>query len=205
MKEDQNIILEQKVNDKTLELATANNQLTLYAAQITELNKNLEGENVNLKEDVKIQIKARSEHELLGFDEFRKSFPTAGDCYEHIAKIKWANGFVCPKCQHTIYKETIKDEKLIIRRCVKCGNPDSVTTKTLFHHLKIDIVKAFYIAYVTSSKKQITIEALSNEIDLRQATTFTYIKKIKMAMDLKKKIKLHKDGWSHLIMCYVEE
>lgn len=200
LKENQNIILENKVAEKTSELATINEELNKSLAIIEAMNSNLEKENINLTENVQSQIKARSENILLSFNDFSKFFGTEKDCFDHIASIKWAKGFKCEKCGSTECKDYRENEILLLKRCSKCRYLESVTTRTLFHKSKIDILKSFYICYVTNSNKCMTIEALSDQINLRKATTFNFIQKVKNAIITNKKIKPHKDGWSHLII-----
>lgn len=205
LKAEQNTILQQQVLEKTKELNNANVQLNSYLEQIAAMNHQLEDENENLKINVETQTKARSENKLLNFKEFSNFYPSESKCYDHIAAIKWANGFACSKCSGKEAIDVREEGILLYKRCVKCRYPETVTAKTLFHKNKIDILKAFYICYVTNSKKQMTIEALSDEIVLRKATTFNFIQKVKKAMLITKKSNLNKDGWSHLIMTYVEE
>ncbi|MCL6592215.1 MAG: transposase [Firmicutes bacterium] len=49
-------------------------------------------------------------------------------CYKHLFKVKWPDGFVCPKCGHP------KCHKIRTRRlyqCAKCRHQASVTVDTV--------------------------------------------------------------------------
>ncbi|MDR1471792.1 MAG: transposase, partial [Synergistaceae bacterium] len=38
--------------------------------------------------------------EEISFKEFSERFKTEADCRKHFFKVKWPEGFVCPKCGH---------------------------------------------------------------------------------------------------------
>jgi hypothetical protein len=76
--------------------------------------------------------------------EFIMEFNSEEKCKNYLFKLKWEGGFRCVRCGHRGYCNTVKFGEL---KCNKCKNKHSVTSGTLFHHLKFDIVKAFLMVF----------------------------------------------------------
>jgi hypothetical protein len=61
---------------------------------------------------------------------------------------------------------------------------ESPTAQTLFHKVKFDLLKAFYIVYfVSTNKKGITSTELSRKLNLRQKTCWGFKRKVMKAME----------------------
>lgn len=56
-------------------------------------------------------------------------FSTEAACIEYLEKLRWPNGFVCPRCAA---QETWKTRRGLFH-CVKCGAQTSVTSGTILH------------------------------------------------------------------------
>lgn len=118
--------------------------------------------------------------EGLSIFEFQERFPNEESCLLYLAKIKWQDGFICPKCGNTKY---CKGDKPHNRQCTKCNYLISPTCGTLFHKVKFPLLKAFYIIYyVSTSKKGITSTELSRKLSLRQKTCWLFKQKVMVAM-----------------------
>jgi Zn ribbon nucleic-acid-binding protein len=57
--------------------------------------------------------------ESMNLIEFQKKFQTEESCHEHLYKMKWPQGYCCPKCKHDKAYE-IKTRKLPLYECVNC-------------------------------------------------------------------------------------
>jgi len=69
------------------------------------------------------------------------------------------------------------------RQCTSCRYDESPTANTLFHKIKFDILKAFYIVYfVSTNKKGITSTELARKLGLRQKTCWAFKRKVMKAM-----------------------
>ncbi len=65
----------------------------------------------------------------------------------------------------------------------RCSYVESPTSQTLFHKVKFDLVKAFYIVYfVSTNKKGITSTELSRKLSLRQKTCWSFKRKVMEVM-----------------------
>jgi transposase-like protein len=116
----------------------------------------------------------------LSLFEFRERYPDSDSCLSHLADLKWADGFKCLKCGHTKH---CTGGMPYSRQCTSCRYDESPTANTLFHKIKFDPLKAFYIVYfVSTNKKGITSTELARKLGLRQKTCWAFKRKVMKAM-----------------------
>ena len=115
----------------------------------------------------------------LSLFEFQEKFSTKEDCLIYLSELKWSEGFHCRKCNHNHYCD---GAALLSRQCTRCNYTESPTANTLFHKVKFNILKAFYIVYfVSTNKKGITSTELSRKQNLRQKTCWAFKRKVMKA------------------------
>ena len=220
LKEKINKELEQKVSERTAELQTknkelaksekelkiinsklseANEQLNEQATEIKSLNKRLEADNKNLLTNVKALVKARAMAQELDFEGFSQLFPDELSCKKYLYELKWKDGYKCKKCDNT---KAFKGKDEYSKRCTKCGYLESATVFTIFHRLRFPIQKAFYIVFlVYANKGNINAVELSEIVDLRLNTAWSFKKKVVKRMNIRAKSnKKDTEGWSFLIL-----
>ena len=116
----------------------------------------------------------------LSIFEFQERYSTSEDCLKDLSKLKWSDGFRCLKCEHD---RSCQGKAAYSRECTRCRYVESPTAQTLFHHIKFDLLKAFYIVYfVSTNKKGITSTELSRKLNLRQKTCWSFKRKVMKAM-----------------------
>jgi len=109
----------------------------------------------------------------LSLFEFQEQFPDTESCHRYLAKMKWQEGYSCRKCGHDRYCKGVLHA--YSRQCTRCNYVESATANTLFHQVKFDLLKAFYIVYfVSTNKKGITSTELSRKLSLRQKTCWAF-------------------------------
>lgn len=117
----------------------------------------------------------------LSLFEFQEQFPDTDSCHRYLAKMKWQEGYSCRKCSHNRYCKGVLHA--YSRQCTRCNYVESATANTLFHQVKFDLLKAFYIVYfVSTNKKGITSTELSRKLSLRQKTCWAFKRKVMKAM-----------------------
>lgn len=185
-----------ELQQKTDELSMANHKLEKLSQQLTEMNVRLDIDNWELKKQVKEERKARIVSDEISFEEFIKTFPDQHTCLKYLEEIKWCNGYTCRKCNNIKYTE-----KGFIRKCTKCNYSESPTSHTLFHSLKIPLMKAFYIVYVVNSKQKITIDQLAELLEIGKNTCWDFRKKVLLRKEERRKVlKLsNNENWDVLI------
>ena len=112
---------------------------------------------------------------------FYQHFVSEESSYEYLSGITWEGGqYVCKKCGNTHY---CKGRLPYSRRCTRCKYDESPTAGTMFDKCKFSILLAFHIAFKISTKKKgMSSEELSEEYELRQKTCWEFKWKIQQAM-----------------------
>lgn len=112
--------------------------------------------------------------------EWQKRYGTERACEKVLFKIRWPNGFVCPRC-NSIEVSYIKTRK--IYQCSQCRYQVSITAGTLFHSTNLSLVKWFWAIYLTASDKGgISALRLAKHIGVSWPTARKMLKKIHTAM-----------------------
>lgn len=111
---------------------------------------------------------------------FNQRFKEDNDCLEYLAEVKWLNGYKCKRCNNDKFGN---GKNIHNRRCTKCRYDESPTVGTMFEKLKFSILIAFHIVFKISTKKKgMSSLELSNELELRQMTCWTFKQKLQQVM-----------------------
>ena len=167
--------LENKVKERTVELQNANEKLKEYAAKLDMMNSALDKFNYQLKNQIKDEKFLRIYNQEISFQQFSELYPNDDSCLKVIQELKWPEGFVCRKCG---YDKASNVEVWYRKKCNRCGTIESITSNTLFHHLKFPLIKAFYLTYVQHATLSYTNEQLSEILDLRKSTVWAFRQKV---------------------------
>ena len=112
--------------------------------------------------------------------EFQKKFDTESKCQTHLFKHKWPNGYKCEKCGCT---EFYLIEKRHHYQCKNCRYQASVTSGTVMHKTRVELVKWFWAIYlIAKDKRGISALALQRELKISYPTVWTMVHKIRHAM-----------------------
>lgn len=200
--------LEEKVADRTAQLEiekqkldTANKELATMAEELNRINSRLDYDNWHLQKNLKEETRSRILHEKVSYAEYCTIFSTDFSCFKYLEEIKWKEGYHCRKCFHLKYSE-MSDEHLS-RRCTRCGYVESVTNHTIFQSIKFPLTKALYLVYYCSLEaEKMTLDELSELLQLRRNTCWSFNKKVKERMEnIKKKNKINTiKNWESLIL-----
>jgi transposase-like protein/predicted RNA-binding Zn-ribbon protein involved in translation (DUF1610 family) len=121
--------------------------------------------------------------------DFGKVFHNDESCVAYLADLKWQDGFICKKCGHTSGCKKAGHNY----HCYKCNHVESATSGTLFHRIRFGLHKAFHIVFemVNSSKGMSSIQ-VGLRYGIRQPTAWTFMHKVRKAMESSKKYPLSK-------------
>jgi len=61
--------------------------------------------------------------------DFERRFATEQACQDYVVKLRWPEGFVCPRCQHCSAWAVNRQRRM----CASCLYPVSATAGTIFH------------------------------------------------------------------------
>ena len=115
------------------------------------------------------------------FNEFERFFESEDACREYLTRIRWPNGYECPRCGS-------QNSPWITERgylhCRDCGKEISVTAGTLFERTRITL-KTWFLAiwFVTSQKHGESALGLKRVLGLGSyQTAWTWLHKLRRAM-----------------------
>jgi len=113
----------------------------------------------------------------IDFTAFEKKYPTNEKCLEKIFKIRWKNGYKCPRCH---YNEAW-DIAPYKYKCRNCGYQTTVTAGTFFHKTHLTMVQWFKaIFYMSIRREQATAAELQSLVGIgSNKTALTVIKRIR--------------------------
>ena len=112
--------------------------------------------------------------------EWQNRYGTERACEKVLVKIRWPNGFICPRCNS-------KDASYITTRkvyqCSQCRYQVSITAGTLFHSTNLSLVKWFWAIYLAATDKGgISALRVAKHISVSWPTARKMLKKIRVAM-----------------------
>jgi len=120
------------------------------------------------------------QQEEITFREFTDRFRTEEDCRTHFFSMRWPEGFVCPKCGHTVYA-FIQYRNLY--QCRQCGHQTSLTAGTIMHKSHTGLREWFCAIFLmTHDKRGISASQLSKDIGISYYAAWLMLHKLRNAM-----------------------
>lgn len=112
--------------------------------------------------------------------EFEQRFTSEEACRDYIFKLRWPDGFRCPRCGNE--KAWMRSRKLYL--CTHCGYETSITAGTIFQDTRQSLYIWFrFIWYVISQKNGVSALGLQRTLGLRRyETTWIMLHKLRIAM-----------------------
>ena len=112
--------------------------------------------------------------------EFETFFPTDVSCREYLFRLRWPDGFVCPRCQNRKALRVTKN----LWQCAQCDYKASVTAGTIFQDTRKPLTLWFRVIwYVTSQKNGASALGLQRVLGLGSyETAWTWLHKLRRAM-----------------------
>lgn len=182
------------------ELSAKNELLNQQTEQISRMNALLKEDNIELQVNIKEVTRARVMSQDVNFEEFSKIYPDRETCYKYLSDLKWDKSYHCKKCDNTTY---LAGQLPYSRRCTKCRYEESVINNTIFQNSRIPINKAFYMLYlIYTTKGKISSHKLSEILEIRQGTCWSYSSKMKIVLEERRKElkNMGSEGWSKLVL-----
>lgn len=112
--------------------------------------------------------------------QFQTRFASENACCEHLVRVRWPNGFVCPHCggrEHSF----IRTRRLY--QCSFCRRQTSLTAGTIFHKSRRPLRLWFWAIYLLAQdKKGCPALLLMKQLDVSYPTAWLMAHKIRQAM-----------------------
>lgn len=116
----------------------------------------------------------------MNLKEFMDRFQTEEDCRDYFFRVKWADGFKCPKCGQEKY---VFLKKRNLYQCSQCGHQASLTAGTIMHGSHTGLREWFLAIYLfTHDKRGISASQLSRTVDISYYTAWLMLQKLCEAM-----------------------
>jgi len=101
--------------------------------------------------------------------EFQNQFDSEDKCVEYLFKVRWPEGFRCPRCQHD---HCYMIARRALYECQACRHQVSVSAGTIFHRTKVPLRKWFWLIYrMAISKTGVSIAEMQRELQIRDYKT----------------------------------
>jgi transposase-like protein len=112
--------------------------------------------------------------------DFERRFATESACREYLFRLRWPEGFVCPRCGKKIAWTASRG----VLMCAACGHQASVTAGTIFQGTRKPLMMWFRaIWWVTSQKTGASALGLQQSLGLHSyQTAWTWLHKLRRAM-----------------------
>tara|TARA_B100000315_G_C14440985_1_gene524662 strand:+ start:106 stop:1002 length:897 start_codon:yes stop_codon:yes gene_type:complete len=119
--------------------------------------------------------------QILSFFEYQEQFSDEEDCFKYLFRLRWPNGFVCPKCGGSEYYMIYKNKRF---QCKQCRHQTSVTAGTVFHRSHQPLRILFMAVYlIATSKKGLSAMELRRKLGISgYKTAWLLMQKIRTAM-----------------------
>ena len=116
----------------------------------------------------------------LGMAEFQERYGTEERCHAALVRMRWPNGFVCPKCACT--KHSYAKARRIFQ-CSACRVQTSARAGTIFHKSSTPLTKWFLAMHlITSAKNDISGLELARQLDVKWDTAWLIKQKLMEVM-----------------------
>ena len=121
-----------------------------------------------------------SNYSEISFFEFQERFLREDDCFQYLKKLRWPDGFTCPRCGHT---EAYFMKRRKIFQCKNCRHQTSITVNTIFHRTHVPLRKWFWAIFlVGADKRGCSAKRLEKLIGVHYATAWLMIHTIRRAV-----------------------
>lgn len=111
--------------------------------------------------------------------QFLDWFGSDADCARYLARLRWPDGFSCPKCGHDKWWPS----KRYLYVCAACGRQTSLTSGTIFDGTRLPLLAWFRAAWmVSSSKSGVSAKELQRELGIGYHAAWLLLQKLRLAM-----------------------
>jgi transposase-like protein len=93
--------------------------------------------------------------------EFQEQFPDETSCWQYLRRVRWPQGFCCPRCEH---RESYFLSRRRLEQCTACHYQASVTAGTIFHRTRLPL-RVWFVAFFFVARHKQGISALQLQRD----------------------------------------
>lgn len=118
----------------------------------------------------------------LSLKQFLSKFATEEACQQELERIRWRDGFACPRCEHGGHRCFSRGGRKMFE-CNQCGHQTHPGVGTIFTDTKLPLTTWFIAIYLlTQSKTNVSALELTRHLDVCYRTAWRMKHKIMEAM-----------------------
>ena len=116
--------------------------------------------------------------------EFQSVFPNEDACAKYLERMRWPNGFTCPKCRYRGEPYRFQTRSSVVLRCRACKSNASLTAGTVMQSTRTPLSTWFWGAYlVTTQTPGQSALQFQRQLGLsRYETAFQILHKLRVGM-----------------------
>jgi transposase-like protein len=119
--------------------------------------------------------------EPISLRDFQRRFVSEEACAAHLLKLRWPNGFSCPRCRHERAYRIQRRRGLY--QCAGCRYQVSLTAGTVFHKTRLPLQVWFWAIFlVAHDKRGVSARMLARELEIGYPAAWLMLHKIRKAM-----------------------
>ena len=121
-----------------------------------------------------------TQRQAISLFKFHQYFPTEKECAEHLFKLRWPDGFVCPRCGCPHYSF---HQVPFLYRCKDCRYRASLTAGSVMQRTRTPLLVWFWAIFlVACDKRGHSALSISRELNVSYWVAWTLLQKIRRAM-----------------------
>ena len=115
--------------------------------------------------------------------EFQRIFPDNAACSRYLERLRWPEGFACPKCGNVDKPYRFATRRTVVLRCRACHSNISLTAGTVMQQSHTPLSTWFWGAYlVTTQTPGMSAVQFQRQLGLRYETAFLILHKLRAGM-----------------------
>ncbi|WP_082083740.1 transposase [Paenibacillus beijingensis] len=113
------------------------------------------------------------------FQSFCDQYPNEESCYDYFFRVKWPEGFICPRCSYR-HAYIIRSRRTPLYECRACRHQTTLTADTALERSRLPLRKWLF-AFIQWSDYELGINAteLSLEIQVTYKTAWSMLHKVR--------------------------